>query len=147
MREAVATGDRNLLILPRGFAESGEEGKRREAQLCALAAEADLTVAGPNCAGIIHLTQRAAGKPLGMAATFLRDLQPGPDASVRSIALLSQSGALAEEIIAKALPAIASALPRFVSAAAKPGARASAARYSAIAPPMSPADFSALAGL
>jgi len=102
VREAIATGHRNLLILPGGFAESGEEGRKRDAALRALATDADLTVAGPNCAGIIHLTSRAAGKPLGMAATFLRDLPPGPDASGRSIALLSQSGALAEEIIAKA---------------------------------------------
>jgi acyl-CoA synthetase (NDP forming) len=102
VREAIATGHRNLLILPGGFAESGEEGKKRDADLRALAAEADLTIAGPNCAGIIHLTRRAGGRPVGMGATFLRDLPPGPDASGRSIALLTQSGALAEEIIAKA---------------------------------------------
>lgn len=100
VREAIATGHRHLLILPGGFAESGAEGKRRDAELRALAEQSGLTVAGPNCAGIIHLTAR--GAPIGMAATFLRDLPPGPDRQGRSIALLSQSGALAEEIIAKA---------------------------------------------
>lgn len=100
VREAIATGHRHLLILPGGFAEAGEEGSKRDADLRALAAEGGLTIAGPNCAGIIHLTAR--GAPVGMAATFLRDLPPGPDSQGRSIALLSQSGALAEEIIAKA---------------------------------------------
>lgn len=102
VREAIATGHRSLLILPGGFAESGEEGRKRDAELRRLVAEADLTLAGPNCAGIIHLTSRAAGKPLGMGATFLRDLPPGPDAKGRSIAFLTQSGALGEEIVAKA---------------------------------------------
>jgi acetyltransferase len=100
VREAVATGHRHVLILPGGFAEAGEEGRRRDAELRAIAAASGLTVAGPNCAGIIHLTGR--GRPVGMAATFLRDLPPGPDPAGRSIALVSQSGALAEEVIAKA---------------------------------------------
>ncbi len=100
VREAIATGHRHVLILPGGFAEAGEEGRKRDAELRALAEDSGLTVAGPNCAGIIHLT--APGAPVGMAATFLRDLPPGPDARGRSIALVSQSGALAEEIIAKA---------------------------------------------
>jgi acetyltransferase len=100
VREAIATGHRHVLILPGGFAESGEEGRKRDAELRAVATEGGLTVAGPNCAGIIHLTGK--GQPTGMAATFLRDLPPGPDKEGKSIALISQSGALAEEIIAKA---------------------------------------------
>ncbi|MCC7049624.1 MAG: CoA-binding protein [Alphaproteobacteria bacterium] len=100
VREAIATGHRHLLILPGGFAEAGAEGLKRDAELRALADEAGLTVAGPNCAGIIHLTGK--GVPTGMAATFLRALPPGPDKRGKSIALLSQSGALAEEIITKA---------------------------------------------
>ena len=85
VRDAAASGHRNLLILPGGFAEAGEEGRRRDAEVRAFAAEKNLVVAGPNCAGII-------GK--GFAATFLRDLPKGGGA-----ALISQSGALAEEAI------------------------------------------------
>lgn len=99
VREAIATGHKNLLVLPGGFAEGGDEGKKRDAELRSLAADANITIAGPNCAGIIHLTGK--GQPTGMAATFLRGLPPGPTLEGRSIAMVSQSGALAEEIVAK----------------------------------------------
>ncbi len=86
VRDAAASGHKSLLILPGGFAEAGEEGKRRDAEVRAFATENKLTIAGPNCAGIIGS---------GFAATFLRDLPKGGGA-----ALISQSGALAEEAIA-----------------------------------------------
>jgi len=92
MREAIGTGHRNFLILPGGFAEAGEAGRARDAELRALIAQHDLTVAGPNCAGIIHLPEE---KRFG--ATFLRDLPPGG-----GIALISQSGAIAEEAVSAA---------------------------------------------
>ncbi len=92
VREAVGTGHRNFLILPGGFAEAGDVGKARDAELKGLIREHGLTVAGPNCAGIINL---AEGQRFG--ATFLRDLPPGG-----GLAFISQSGALAEELIASA---------------------------------------------
>jgi len=98
LREAAASGHRNLLVLPGGFAEAGEAGRARDAEMCAIAAEHDLLVAGPNCAGLIHLDPAWR-----FAATFLRDVPPGIAPGARNgIALVSQSGALAEEIIAKA---------------------------------------------
>jgi acetyltransferase len=90
-REAAHSGHRNLLILPGGFAEGGEEGRARDAALRDLCEEADLRVAGPNCAGVIDLLD--VQHPF--AATFLRDLPRGGKA-----ALISQSGAIAEEAIA-----------------------------------------------
>jgi acyl-CoA synthetase (NDP forming) len=92
VREAVGTGHRNFLILPGGFAEAGEAGKARDAELQGLIKQHGLTVAGPNCAGIISL---AEGDRFG--ATFLRDLPPGG-----GLAFISQSGALAEEAISSA---------------------------------------------
>ena len=91
VREAAATGHRNLLVLPGGFAESADEGKARDRELQALALEHGLTIGGPNCAGIINLTDVQAP----FAATFLRDLPRGG-----GVALVSQSGAIAEEVIA-----------------------------------------------
>ena len=91
VREAARGGHRNFLVLPGGFAESGAEGKARDRELQTLADEQGLTIAGPNCAGIIH--QLAASS--GYAATFLRDLPRGGGA-----AFVSQSGAIAEEVIA-----------------------------------------------
>lgn len=90
-REASVSGHRNLLILPGGFAEAGEVGLARDAQLRELAQSHDLLVAGPNCAGVVNLLDPA--RPF--AATFFRDLPRGGP-----VALVSQSGAIAEEMIA-----------------------------------------------
>lgn len=89
-REAAESGHRNLLILPGGFAEGGEEGKSRDRQLRELCRVHGLTVAGPNCAGLINLLD--AAHPY--AATFYRDLPRGG-----GVGLISQSGAIAEEAI------------------------------------------------
>jgi acyl-CoA synthetase (NDP forming) len=98
LREAAASGHRNVLILPGGFAEAGEVGLARDAEVRAIAREHDLLISGPNCAGLIHLDPAWR-----FAATFLRDIPPGVTAGAKDgIALISQSGALAEEIIAKA---------------------------------------------
>ncbi len=97
-REAADRGIRNLLILPGGFAEAGPAGAARNEALLELATERGLTVAGPNCAGIIHLDPAWR-----FAATFLRDLPPGTAAGASNgLAFISQSGALAEEFIDKA---------------------------------------------
>ncbi len=92
VREAAASGHRHLLILPGGFAEAGVEGLKRDAELRQLIAEHGLTVAGPNCAGLIRHDVQGS-----VAATFLRSIPPGG-----GVALLSQSGAVAEEMVAAA---------------------------------------------
>jgi acetyltransferase len=96
--EAADRGIRNLLILPGGFAEAGRSGIARNEMLLTLAAERGLTIAGPNCAGIVHLDPAWR-----FAATFLRDLPPGAaPGAANGLAFISQSGALAEEFIDKA---------------------------------------------
>jgi len=97
--EAADRGIRNLLILPGGFAEAGPAGVARNEALKKLTTARGLTIAGPNCAGIIHLDPEWR-----FAATFLRDLPPGVAAGGDSngLAFISQSGALAEEFIDKA---------------------------------------------
>ena len=98
VRECADRGIGNLLILPGGFAEAGPVGVARNEALVKLAAERSLMVAGPNCAGIIHLDPAWR-----FAATFLRDLPPGAAAGAgNGLAFISQSGALAEEFIDKA---------------------------------------------
>lgn len=92
VREGAESGHKNFLILPGGFIEAGEEGRKRDAELHALAQQYQLTIAGPNCAGIINLLDR--NNPC--APTFLRDLPKGG-----GVAFLSQSGAIAEEMIEK----------------------------------------------
>jgi acyl-CoA synthetase (NDP forming) len=51
LREAAKSGHRNILVLPGGFAEAGEAGLARDAEVRAIAKENDLLIAGPNCAG------------------------------------------------------------------------------------------------
>ncbi|MFO1351716.1 MAG: CoA-binding protein [Gammaproteobacteria bacterium] len=92
VRDAAVSGHKHLLILPGGFAEAGVEGVAREQALRELARQAGVTIAGPNCAGLIH-----RDRLFPFAATFLRDLPPGG-----GVAAISQSGAIAEEIIAAA---------------------------------------------
>ncbi|MCU0868473.1 MAG: CoA-binding protein [Burkholderiales bacterium] len=90
VREAAASGHRRLMILPGGFAEAGADGAARDAQLRALAVEHDLVVGGPNCAGIVNLFDPERR----FAVTFFRDVPRGGP-----VALVSQSGAVAEEMI------------------------------------------------
>jgi acetyltransferase len=92
VREAAASGHKRVLILPGGFAEAGETGIARDAELRRIAADAGMVVAGPNCAGIIDRLD--AARPF--AATFLRDMPRGGP-----VAFISQSGAIAEQVIAK----------------------------------------------
>lgn len=96
VRQAGTSGHKNLMILPGGFVESGGAGAARERQVRETAAAHGITIFGPNSAGVISM---AKGKPF--APTFLRDLPPGPDKR-GALALITQSGALAEEIICKA---------------------------------------------
>ncbi len=94
--DAASSGHRNLLILPGGFAESGPEGQARDAELRRIAQQHNVTIAGPNCAGLVSMTQ---GKG-AFAPTFLRALPAGPRGK-QGIAFISQSGALAEEVVQK----------------------------------------------
>jgi len=92
VREAGATGHKRVLILPGGFAEAGKEGMERDAELRRIASSHGITVAGPNCAGVIDQLDGT----FPFAATFLRDMPRGG-----GVAFVSQSGAIAEQVIAK----------------------------------------------
>src|SRR5260370_15904678 len=59
VREAAASGHRNLLILPGGFAEAGAGGAPRDAALRAVLREPDRTRPGPNLPRVLPLPGRA----------------------------------------------------------------------------------------
>ena len=88
--EAADSGHKNILILPGGFAEAGDNGRARDAALRELACKRGLTIGGPNCAGVINLLDPKAP----FAATFFRCMPAGG-----AVAMISQSGALIEEAI------------------------------------------------
>lgn len=82
------------LVLASGFAETGEEGKRLQAQLTATARSAGVRVAGPNCLGILNLKDNAR---IGFGGTAqLATLKPGP------MAMVTQSGGFGFGVIAMA---------------------------------------------
>lgn len=91
MRDAAATGHRNVLILPGGFSEAGADGLAREAVVSKIASDAGITIGGPNSAGLVDI---AGGNKF--AATFLQRTPRGGE-----VAFISQSGALIEEVVAK----------------------------------------------
>lgn len=90
LEECIAKDVQTVIIISAGFSETHtEEGKRLEEQLCSKlkAHDSTMRVIGPNCLGILI-------PRLGLNASFAKDLpKPG------SIALISQSGAMAVALI------------------------------------------------
>ncbi|HEX6457031.1 MAG TPA: GNAT family N-acetyltransferase [Solirubrobacterales bacterium] len=83
-REAAAKGARALVVLSAGFAETGEEGARRERELLAVCRETGMRLVGPNCLGVLSTDPEA---PLD--ATFIPEAPPPGN-----VGFVSQSGAL-----------------------------------------------------
>jgi acetyl coenzyme A synthetase (ADP forming)-like protein len=77
-------GVRALVVLTAGFAEDGDEGRRRQADLLRMCREYGMRVIGPNCIGVINTDPRSA-----LNATF-GPLMP----TAGRIGLASQSGAV-----------------------------------------------------
>ena len=88
-------GVKGLVVITAGFREIGGEGIVREAKLRAIADRHGMRVVGPNCMGVIN-TEPAFACNASFSAT------PPP---VGSVAMVSQSGALGEAILADAAQA------------------------------------------
>jgi acetate---CoA ligase (ADP-forming) len=87
LKDCAAKGVSAAIVISAGFRESGEEGRKREAELRAWLADNPVRVLGPNCLGWIRPSRR-------LNLTFA----PGmPHAG--SIAFISHSGALAVAIL------------------------------------------------
>ncbi len=94
MEEAGRLGIPNAVILTAGFGETDAEGRRRQAELKAIAEAAGITVLGPNMLGFINCWDRVAltFSPAG----GLEPLIPG------ALGIASQSGALAGIVVNRA---------------------------------------------
>ena len=88
-------GVKGLVVITAGFREVGGEGIVREEKLAAIAKRYGMRVIGPNCMGIVNAEQGYA-LDASFSATMPR---PG------SVAMVSQSGALGEAILADAAQA------------------------------------------
>ena len=80
-----AAGVKAAVVFSAGFAEAGEEGRRRQQALSALAAESSMRIVGPNCLGVYN----SANGFFGTFTTTLEAARPAPG----GVGLVSQSGA------------------------------------------------------
>ena len=85
-----AAGVPMAVVISAGFAETGDEGARRQDELLAVARRHGMRIVGPNCLGVVST-------PCGLDATFTsQTFQPG------GIAIASQSGGVGIAIAAEA---------------------------------------------
>jgi acetate---CoA ligase (ADP-forming) len=79
-----------LIVLAGGFAEAGEQGKRAQEQIAAIALRSGLALQGPNCLGMINYVD---GIPLMFGSAPFDEL-----GDRKGVAVVSQSGAMASAV-------------------------------------------------
>lgn len=100
-RSCAAHGVAGLVVITAGFAETGEEGAQREAELLAICRAAGMRLIGPNCLGVVNTSA-------DLNASFLPQPLPG------RLGVMSQSGALGVALVDRAR-ALELGLSSFVS--------------------------------
>ncbi len=86
--EAADLGIHRVVLLASGFGESDEEGQRLQRRLVEIAAEAGISLCGPNCLGFINLVDRT----VPFAGGIPGELPAG------KLAIVSQSGGMSSEL-------------------------------------------------
>jgi acyl-CoA synthetase (NDP forming) len=79
-----------LIVLAGGFAEAGEEGKRAQQEIAAIAQRAGIALQGPNCLGTINYVD---GVPLMFGVAPFESF-----GDRKGLAVVSQSGAMASAV-------------------------------------------------
>ena len=79
--ELGAKGVRAAIIETAGFAETGEEGKKKQDEIALLAREMGIRLIGPNCVGVVNTREKFATIEIMDAS-----MEPGP------VAIIAQSG-------------------------------------------------------
>ena len=90
VRACASKGIGGLIVLAGGFAEMGEQGKRAQEQLAAIARDSGLALQGPNCLGMINYVD---GVPLMFGTAPFDALNDRT-----GVAVVSQSGAMASAV-------------------------------------------------
>ncbi len=83
-------GAKFAVILTSGFSEADDWGKAEEAKLVAVAKRTGLRIYGPNCPGLVNVSDRIG---MTFSPAFRRDLRAG------SIALATQGGGLGRNLM------------------------------------------------
>jgi len=87
--DCVGKGVKGLIVITAGFAETGEPGRAKEAELLTAVRRAGIRMVGPNCMGLLN-----TNPAISLNATFSRVFPPAG-----RVAMLSQSGALGLAIL------------------------------------------------
>lgn len=93
LKDCAAAGVKVAAILADGFAEAGEEGEQRQAEVQRIAREAGMLLIGPNSMGVVHT-------PAGFAATT--NAAFGAEKIGRGrLAVISQSGSVIGTLLSR----------------------------------------------
>jgi len=91
LRQCAEKGIKMAVILSGGFAEAGEEGKKRQAEIVEIVKETGIRVVGPNCNGLRNVLDRVAlGSSPAQAIAF-----PG------RLGCVTQSGGVLSAVVAR----------------------------------------------
>lgn len=90
LEDCAAKGAKFAIVLTSGFGETGEAGRRVEAQMRAIADRSGMRVYGPNCPGLNNINARIG---MSFSPAFRLDLTPGP------IGLATQGGGLGRTVM------------------------------------------------
>jgi len=91
MQAAARRGVRAAIIFDGGFAERGEEGRRRQEELTAICREAGIALCGPNCMGVVT--------PHARSSIYIQTLRD-PARLAGNVGLVSQSGSIVISLLA-----------------------------------------------
>ena len=91
MRIAAQRGVRAAIVFDGGFAERGDEGRRRQDELTAICREAGIALCGPNCMGVVN--------PHARSMVYIQTLHD-PTLLAGNVGLISQSGSIAIALLA-----------------------------------------------
>ncbi len=91
MRPAALRGVRGAIIFDGGFAERGDEGRRRQDELAGICREAGIALCGPNCMGVVN--------PHAQGLVYIQTLRD-PALLAGNVGLISQSGSICIGLLA-----------------------------------------------
>ena len=91
MRPAAQRGVRAAIIFDGGFAERGDEGRRRQDELVGICREAGIALCGPNCMGVVN--------PHARSPVYIQALVD-PALLAGNVGLISQSGSICIGLLA-----------------------------------------------
>ena len=91
MRPAARRGVRAAIIFDGGFAERGDEGRRRQDELVEICREAGIALCGPNCMGVVN--------PHARSSVYIQTLAD-PALLAGNVGLISQSGSICIGLLA-----------------------------------------------